>query len=175
MLKTIAIVAAVVIAGILIYAATKPDTFRVARSTLIKAPPEQIFPLINDLHNFNKWNPFSRHDPEIKITYSGPASGKGAAHEWEGNSKVGKGRLEIVDSTPSSNIQMKLDMLSPMEAHNRVDFTVQPKGDATEVTWAMNGESSYISKVMSLYFNMDKIVGGEFEKGLADMKALAEK
>ena len=175
MLKTIAIVAAVFVAGVLAYAATRPNAFRVARSVSIAAPPEKIFPLINDLHAFNRWNPFLKMDPATKLTYSGPDSGKGAAHEWDGNSQVGKGRVEITDSSPSSQILMKLDLEKPMEAHNRVAFTFEPKGNATEVTWAMNGEHSFIGKVMGLCFNMDKMVGGSFEEGLADLKAQAEK
>ena len=175
MLKTIAIIAAVFVAGVLAYAATRPNAFRVARSVSITAPPDKIFPLINDLRAFNKWNPFLKMDPAIKLAYSGPDSGKGAAHAWDGNSQVGKGSIEITESTPSSQILMKLDLIKPMEAHNRVAFTLEPKPGATEVTWAMSGENSFLGKVMGLCFNMDKMVGGSFEEGLADLKAQAEK
>ena len=170
-----AIVIAAVIAGVLAYAAARPDTFQIARSIAIKAPPEKIFPMINDPHAFNTWNPFLKMDPATKLAYRGPASGKGAGHDWDGNSQVGKGSLEITDSLPSSRIVMKLDMIKPMEAHNRVEFTLEPKGDATQVTWVMSGPSPYVAKVMSTVFSMDRMVGGEFEKGLADLKAQAEK
>ena len=173
-LIVIAVIAAALVAGILIYAATKPDGFDVARSVRIKAAPEKIFPLIDNLHSFNTWNPFMKKDPAVKLAYSGPASGIGAAQEWEGNSSVGKGRVEITRSSPSSRIAMKLDMLSPIEGHNVVEFSLKPDGDATTVTWAMSGRCHYIAKVMSTICSMDKMVGGEFEKGLADLKALAE-
>ena len=175
MLANIAIAAAVLVACVLIYAATRQGTFRVARSVSIMAAPEKVFPLINDLHGFNRWNPFYGLDPAAKFTYRGPDSGKGAAHEWDGNNKAGKGRIEITESSPPSKILMKLDILKPMECHNRVAFTLVPVGNATEVTWVMSGENSFIGKVMSLCFNMDKMVGGEFEKGLAALKAIAEK
>jgi Polyketide cyclase / dehydrase and lipid transport len=138
-LIVIAVIAAALVAGILIYAATKPDGFEVARSVRIKAAPEKIFPLID----FNTWNPFMKKDPAVKLAYSGPASGTGAAQEWEGNSSVGKGRVEITGSSPSSRIAMKLDMLSPMEGHNVVEFSLKPDGDATTVTWAMSGRCHY--------------------------------
>jgi carbon monoxide dehydrogenase subunit G len=170
-----AIVVAVLVAAVLAYAATRPDSFQLARSISIKAPPEIIFPLINDLRSFNRWNPFLKSDPATKLVYSGPDSGKGAAHEWDGNSRVGKGRVEITDSVPLSKIVIKLDMIKPIEGHNRVEFTLQPDGDATTVTWAMSGQSAYIAKVMSVVVSMDKMVGGEFEKGLADLKTLAER
>lgn len=175
MLKTIALILAVSVAGVLVYAATRPGSFQVARSLSIKAPPEKIFPLINDLRAFNRWNPFLKNDPATKLAYSGPDSGKGAAHEWDGNSQVGKGRFEITDSSPSSKILMKLDMIKPMEAHNRVEFTLEPQGEATRVSWSMGGEQPYLAKLMTVFIDCDKMVGGEFEKGLADLKSLAEK
>jgi uncharacterized protein YndB with AHSA1/START domain len=170
-----AIVVAVLVASVLVYAATKPDSFSVARSISIKAPPENIFPLINDLRGFNRWNPFLKNDPATKLTYSGPDSGKGAAHAWDGNSRVGTGRVEITDVVPASKVVMKLDMIKPIEGHNRVEFTLEPGGDGTNVTWAMSGESAYIAKVMGVVFSVDKMVGGEFEKGLADLKTIAER
>jgi hypothetical protein len=169
------ILAAVVIvfAGILIYAATKPDSFQVQRSTAIGAPPEKIFPLINDLHAHTSWSPFEK-DPHMKRTHSGAAQGKGAVYEWDGDRKVGSGRLAIADSTPS-NITMILDMFKPFKAHNTVNFMLEPQGDATRVTWAMHGRQPYMAKLMSTFVNCDKMVGGQFEEGLAKMKAIAEK
>lgn len=174
MFNTIALILAVLIAGTLAYAATRPDTFRVARSTAIKAPPDKIFPLINDLQAFNQWNPFLKSDPTSNLTYSGPSSGKGAANEWS-SKKMGDGRLEITGSQPPSKILMKLDMLKPLEAHNRIEFSLAPKAGETEVTWDMSGQQSFMAKLIGVFMSMDKMCGTEFEKGLADLKSLAEK
>ncbi len=175
MLKTILIIVVLAIAALLALAATKPDTFSVQRSASIKAPPEKIFPLINDLHGFNTWNPWMKKDPNMKVAYSGPDSGKGAAHDWDGNNDVGKGRLEIMDSTPASKVTMKLQMIKPMEANNTVDFTLEPKGNSTLVTWSMNGSVPFAAKIMHVIFDMDKMVGTDFEAGLANLKVVAEK
>jgi hypothetical protein len=175
MIKTIAIVAVVLIAAVLIYAATRPDAFRVERAASVKAPPAKIFPLINDFHNWGAWSPWEKLDPALKRTYGGPESGKGAVYEWEGNSKVGAGRMEIVDSAAPSKVVIKLDFLRPFEAHNVAEFTLDAKGDATTVTWAMHGPAPYMSKLMGVFVSMDKMVGKDFETGLANMKAAAEK
>ena len=175
MIKIIAIVFVVLIAGLLIYAATKPDTFRVQRSTSIKAPPEKIFPLINDFHSFGAWSPYEKKDPSMKRTLNGAASGKGAVYEWEGDHNVGKGRMEITDTSPPSKVTINLDFVKPFETHNIVEFTLEPKGDSTDVTWAMHGPSPYIAKVMHIFFNMDNMVGKDFETGLANLKTIAEK
>ncbi|HEV1993956.1 MAG TPA: SRPBCC family protein [Candidatus Acidoferrum sp.] len=124
MLKTIAIVVVVAIAAILGYAMTMPDDFRVQRTTSIKAPPEKIFPLINDLHRWGSWSPWEKMDPEMKRTYSGAAPGKGAAYAWQGNRKVGEGRMEIVDTSPPSKITIKLNFIKPFEGHNTAEFTL---------------------------------------------------
>jgi uncharacterized protein YndB with AHSA1/START domain len=178
MLKTLGIIAAVLVvllSGLLIYASTRPDTFTVQRSVSIKAPPEKIFPLISSLRGFNSWEPFSKKDPAIKLVYGGPDSGKGAKYEWQGNRQVGSGKVEITDIAPPLSVAMKLDMMTPMEAHNTVQFTLEPKGETTTVTWAMRGPSPLVAKVMDVTFGMDRMVGSEFEAGLANLKALAEK
>jgi uncharacterized protein YndB with AHSA1/START domain len=178
MLKIIGIVvvlAVVLIAGVFAYAATKPDTFRVQRSTSIKAPPEKIFPLINDFHRWEAWSPYEKKDLAMKKTYSGAPNGKGAVYEWDGDSNVGSGRIEIADATPPSKVMLKLDMIKPFAAHNVVEFTLEPKGDATDVTWAMNGHTPLLAKVVHVFFDMDKMVGGDFDAGLASLKAAAEK
>ena len=169
----VAIIIAVAVVALLVYAATKPDTFRVQRSAAIKASPERIFPLIDDLHAHTTWSPFEK-DPNMKRTHSGAARGKGAVYEWEGNKQVGAGRIAIADSTPSK-ITMKLDMLKPFQAHNVVEFTLEPQGNATNVGWAMHGRQPYMAKLMSTFINCDKMVGSQFEEGLAKLKALAEK
>ena len=175
MLKTITVVIVALIAAVLIYAATKPDTFKVERSTSINAPPEKIFPLINDYHNWSTWSPYEKLDPEMKRTYAGAASGKGAVYEWQGNNKAGAGRMEIADSSPPSKITINLDFTKPLETHNVVDFTLQPQGGSTNVTWAMHGPAPFISKLMQVFFSMDKMIGKDFETGLANLKAVAEK
>lgn len=169
----IAVVIAVAVVAVLVYAATKPDKFGVQRAASIGAPPEKIFPLIDDLHAHTSWSPFEK-DPNMKRTHSGAARGKGAVYEWEGNRQVGAGRIAIIDSTPSK-VTMALDMLKPFEAHNVVEFTLEPKGGSTNVTWAMRGRQPYMAKLMSTFINCDKMVGSQFEEGLGKLKALAEK
>jgi len=171
----VAIALVVIVAALLAYAATRSDTFRVQRSAGIYAPPERIFPLIANLKSMNTWNPFVDPDPAIKIAYTGPESGKGAAHSWSGNSKVGEGHIEITEAVPSSRVAMQLDMLKPMKAHNAVEFRLQPNGGETTVTWAMSGRQSFMAKLMTIFIDCDRMVGGQFEKGLASLKAIAER
>ena len=174
MIKLVLIVLAAAIAGMLIYAAMRPDSFRIERSASIKAAPEKIFPFINDFHRWTAWSPWEKIDPQLKRTYSGAASGKGAAYAWEGNSKVGSGRMEITEAAPSK-IVIKLDFLKPFEAHNTAEFTLAPAAQGeTRVTWAMFGPSPYVSKLMGVFFNMERMVGGQFEQGLANLKAASE-
>src|SRR5262245_40075320 len=182
MLKIIGIVAGVgvlAIIALLVYAATFSDIFQVQRTQRINASPEKIFPLINNLHGMNTWNPFSEADPAIKITYTGPESGKGARYEWTGNSQVGQGSIEIIDAAAPSRVALKLNMLKPIEGHNPVVFTLAPNGSgtdvSTDVTSGMTGDLPFIGKVMDAVFNMARMVGGQFEKGLAKLKAIAEK
>jgi hypothetical protein len=182
MLKTLAYIAAalvVVVAGILIYAATRPDTFSVQRSASMKAPPEKIFALINDLRSWGAWSPYEKKDPAMKRAFSGPSSGKGAVYEWDGDKNVGKGRMEITEATPPTKVLIKLDFIKPFEGHNTAEFTMEPKGDNTVVTWAMYGPCPYMAKVMGvvmgLFMNMDEMIGNDFAAGLASLKATVEK
>jgi carbon monoxide dehydrogenase subunit G len=175
MFKTIALVVVVLICALLIYAATKPDTFRVQRSISINAPPEKVFPLIEDFHRWGSWSPYETKDPAMKRTYSGTASGKGSVYEWDGDRNVGKGRMEIVESSPPSRVSIKLDFIAPFEAHNVAEFTLEGKGGSTNVTWAMQGPLPYFAKVIHVFFDMDNMVGKDFEAGLASLKASAEK
>jgi hypothetical protein len=174
MMVKIAIAIAALIVVVLVLAALKPDTFRLERSTMVQAGPERIFPSINDFHNWTAWSPFEKVDPDVKKTYSGPSSGKGAIYEWNGNSKVGQGRMEILDSVAPNKVTIKLDFLKPFEAHNVAEFTMTPKGSATEVKWAMVGPSPFMMKVMYVFVNMDKMLGKDFDSGLAAIKAIAE-
>jgi hypothetical protein len=174
MLKTILIVVVVLIAGVLVYAATRPDSFRVQRSATLNAPPEKIAPLISDFHHWEAWSPWEKLDPAMQKTYSGAPAGKGAVYEWSGNSKAGAGRMEILDASPAK-VSIQLDFLKPFEAHNLTDFTLEPQGAGTRLNWDMHGPMPYLSKVMCVFVSMDKMVGKDFEQGLANLKTLAEK
>ena len=175
MLKKLFLLLGAVVAILLVVAATRPDSFRVERSATINAPAEKIFPLINDFRSWAGWSPWDKMDPQLKREFSGAPLGKGTVYAWSGNKDVGKGRMEIVESTPSSKIVVKLDFEVPFEAHNMVDFTLVPEAGGTRVTHAMYGPSPFIAKVMGLFFSMDSMVGGKFEEGLAALKVLAEK
>ncbi len=175
MFKKILITLVIVIAAILIFAATKPNTFVVQRSASIKAPPEKIFLLLNNLHVWGSWSPFEKLDPAMKKTFSGPDSGVGAVLAWDGNSKAGAGSMEISEAVTPSKVTMKLDFIKPFAGHNVVNFTLAPEGEATMVTWAMSGSSPYMMKVMGIFCNMDKLIGKDFEEGLGNLKTLSEK
>jgi uncharacterized protein YndB with AHSA1/START domain len=175
MLKKIAIVVVVVLAAVLGFAVTKPDTFRVQRTASIKAPAEKIFPLIDDFKSWGAWSPWENLDPAMKRTYGAATSGKGAVYAWEGNGKVGAGRMEITEAAPPSRVTIRLDFLKPFAAQNFAEFTLRPQGEATDVTWAMYGPSTYLSKLMSVFCDMDSMIGANFETGLANLKAAAEK
>lgn len=170
----IAVLIALAIAVILVVAAMKPATFRVERKTSISAPAEKLFGLISDFHQWRSWSPWENRDPDLKRTFSGAERGKGAVYAWDGNRNVGSGRMEIVDTTPSQ-IVIKLDFLRPFEAHNQAEFTLRPQGGATSVTWMMHGPAPFMFRVMHVVMNMDRIVGKDFEAGLANLKALVEK
>jgi len=174
-LAIIVVVVLVVIAGILIYASTRPDSFRVQRSASIKAAPAKIFPLIDDLKAWTGWSPYEKKDPAMKRSFGPITAGKGATYEWEGNKNVGQGRMEILEVTQPSKVLIKLDFLKPFEAHNMAEFTLEPKGDTTQATWAIYGPSAFVTKVMGLFFDMDTMIGKDFEAGLADLKTAAEK
>ena len=173
-MRKVLIVILLAVAGILGFAATKPDQFRVERSISIKAPAEKIFPHINNFHQWEAWSPYEKLDPAMKRTFSGTESGVGAIYAWQGDPKVGAGRMEILESTPSSSIKIKLDFHEPMEGHDRAEFTLAPQGDSTTVTWAMSGPAAYIMKVMGVFFDMDHMIGKDFETGLSNLKTLTE-
>lgn len=173
MLKKILIVLLLAIAGVLGYAATKPDTFQVQRKATIAAPPEKIFAMIEDFHRWNEWSPWEKLDPAMTRTFGGPPAGAGATYAWTGNSEVGEGHMEILESTPSSKVRIKLDFIKPFESNNVTEFALVPKDGGTEVTWTMQGPNLYVSKLMDTFVDMDAMIGKDFEKGLADMGAAA--
>ena len=178
MLEIIAVIAVVLglaIAIVLIIAATKPNTFSVQRATLVKAPAEKIFPFINDFHQWGSWSPYEHKDPAMKRTYGGAASGKGAVYAWDGDRNVGSGRMEILDASAPAKIVIKLDFFTPFEGHNTAEFTMLPQGDATNLTWLMHGPAPFMAKIMHVFMNIDRMVGKDFEIGLANLKRLTEK
>ena len=160
---------------LLAYAASRPDTFRVQRSIRVQAPPGKVYPLLVDFRRWSEWSPWEGRDPALKRSMSGAPAGKGAIYEWSGNSRVGQGRMEIIEAAPSSSVRVRLDFLKPFEAHNVAEFILAPSGANTDVTWAMYGPSPFISKLMGVFVSMDRMVGRDFEAGLANLKAASEK
>ncbi|MFM9975928.1 MAG: SRPBCC family protein [Beijerinckiaceae bacterium] len=152
----------------------KPDRFLIARKIRINAPREKVFPLINTIQRWTEWSPWQTKDPAIQQTLGPITEGIGAYQEWKGNNKVGEGRMEIVESAALSRIVYRLDFLRPMKAQNRAVFTLTDTGGATEVTWEMDGPSPLLSKIMDTLMNMDKMIGRDFENGLANLKKLSE-
>jgi len=174
-LVIIAFVIAIIIAIVLILAMTKPDTFRVERAATVNAPAEKVFPLISDFRQWMNWSPWEGRDPAMKRSYSGAERGKGAVYAWEGNKNVGCGCMEILEASSPSKIVIKLDFLKPFEAHNTAEFTMLPQGGATSVVWVMHGPAPFMSKVMHVFMNMDRMIGKDFEAGLANLKTISEK
>jgi uncharacterized protein YndB with AHSA1/START domain len=160
---------------VLAYAATRPDVFQVRRSTTIMAPPEKIFPLINDFKSWTAWSPYEKKDPAMKRTYGATAAGKGATYAWDGDKNVGSGSMEIMDAPAPSRVTIKLDFKRPFEAHNVADFTLVPVEGGTNVSWSMSGPTPFFGKILHVFVDMDKMVGRDFETGLANIKTIAEK
>ena len=175
MFKKIAIALVVILAIIVGLAMTKPDNFTVQRVATIKAPPEKIMTLVSDFHNWPSWSPWEKIDPNMQRTFSGAPNGKGAIYNWTGNSDVGKGRMEIIDYVAPSSVTIKLDFIEPMSMANVTQFVLTPQGEHTTVTWNMNGPMPFMTKVMSVFSSMDAMIGPDFEKGLTQLKAAAEK
>jgi hypothetical protein len=175
MIKIIAIIVVALMAMVLIFAATQPDTFRVERAASIKAPPEKIFAFINDFRRWGEWSPWEKKDPAMKRSYGAVTSGKGATYAWEGNKDVGAGSMEIAESSSPSKVTLKLDFVKPFEAHNIVEFALKSKDGATNVTWAMQGNTPYFAKIIHVFISMDRMVGKDFEAGLSNLKTAAEK
>jgi len=176
MLRKLAIAAGIVgiaIAGMLAYAATQPDDFRVARSASIKASPERILPLVSDLRRHREWSPWEQKDPGMKRSYSGAASGKGQVYEWDGNSEIGAGRITIAKAS-AQRVVFDMHFLRPFDSRSTGEIAMQPKGETTDVTWSIHGRQAFIGKVMGLFFSMDAMIGREFEGGLAKLKSVTE-
>ena len=163
-----------VVGALAVIVAVRPSAFRIERSATIAAPAPTVFAQVNDFHNWEAWSPWAKLDPAARNSFEGAPAGNGAAFSWAGNSKVGEGRMTIVESRPSELVRIKLEFLKPFEATNTAEFTFKPQGERTAVTWSMYGHNNFIGKAVGLFVNMDRALGGEFEKGLVSMKSVAE-
>lgn len=174
MLLRIILIVVVLIVAVLVVAALKPNTFHLERSITIKAPPEKIFPMINDFHNWSAWEPQDK-GAAIQRNYSGAASGVGAMSDWQGTGSAGQGRMQITESVPNSKVSVAVDFVKPFRAHNINTFTLEPAGDSMKVTWNFQGTNVFVLKLMSIFMSMDRIMGDHFETGLQNLKAVAER
>lgn len=174
MLKKILIVLVLAIAGLMAFAATRPDTYAISRSIDINASPERVHALVNDFHHFPNWSPWQKLDPAMKTTYNGPASGVGANYAWQGNSDAGKGQMTIVESIPGRKVGMDLEFIEPFASKARTDIDITPVGTGSKVVWTMSGDSNFMTKLMSVFVSMDSMIGKDFEEGLSNLKRLSE-
>jgi hypothetical protein len=176
MFKVILGIALILVIAILLYAWTRPSTFYVERSTVIQAPPEKIFPLVDDFHQWGTWSPWEKLDPAMQRTFSGPESGKGAGYAWQGNKQVGQGNMQITDTAAPNRVTIKLDFIKPFEGHEITEIMLDPAGNgSTTVKWTMQGPNSYLAKLFGVFVNMDKSIGKDFETGLANLKTASER
>lgn len=175
MLTTVILVILALIAALLLYAATRPDTFTVQRNTVIAATPEKVFALIDDYRAWTAWSPWEHKDPAMRREYGANTRGVGASYAWEGDKNVGKGSMTTLESAAPSKLQLRLDFEKPFKAHNTVTFTVTPEAGGTRVNWKMEGPVPYFFKIMHMLCDMDEMCGRDFEAGLAAMKTVAEK
>ncbi len=164
-----------VVATVLVIAALQPDTFRIERSAVLPASPQVLFEQVNDPRKFEAWNPWSKLDPQVKNTFSGPPSGVGAACSWSGNSDVGVGTSTLIESKPGELLRFKMEFRKPMASTCTCDFTFTPVGDQTKVTWSMYGQQPFVGKLFGLFVDCDKLCGEQFEKGLGSLKAVVKK
>lgn len=174
MLGYVLIAVVIVVAGLALVIARQPDSFRIERSLRVTAPADEVFAQVNDLHNWEQWSPWAKRDPAMRKVYEGPNAGVGAVYRWSGNKEVGEGSNTIVESRPAELIRMQLAFLKPFQASNEVLFRFVPEGEGTRVSWSMTGRNNFMSKAVHLAMDMDKMCGGDFELGLAQLKAVAE-
>lgn len=175
MLRKILLGLAALMISLLIFASFQPNEFRISRSVTISAAPESVFPHINDLKKSNAWSPWLKLDPNAKTTYEGPSSGVGAKSTWDGNEDIGKGSMTITESAPAKYVKARLDFLEPFVGTADTDYVLESKSPKeTTLTWSMSGKNNFMSKIICVFMNQDKMIGGTFEKGLADLKSLLE-
>jgi uncharacterized protein YndB with AHSA1/START domain len=159
---------------LLILIAARPANFRVERSAVIDAPSEAVFALLNDFHQWGKWSPYEKRDPNMKRTYHGPPAGAGSVYAWAGNAQIGEGRMTITESTPRERIAIRIEFFKPWKATNAVEFALTPIGNGVSIRWAMTGQKNFMCKAFSLFMSMDRMIGDDYEKGLAELKRQAE-
>lgn len=174
MLKKIGLGLGAIVVLFVIVVATRPGEFRYERSTVINAPPAVVYPLIADFHRWQGWSPWDKIDPSQKTTFEGPASGVGAKYGWSGNDEVGEGKMTITDTKANESVKIKLEFIRPFAAVNDTEFALKPEGAGTKVSWVMTGKHDFMSKAFCLFVDMEKMLGADFDKGLAQMKTLAE-
>ena len=174
MWMTILLVIVAIFAIIVLLASRQPDGFQIVRSATVQAPPDRVFPLINDFHNWLKWSPWEKLDPAMKKDFGGPASGVGSSYAWSGNSKAGEGRMEITESEAPSRVKLDLNFIRPFKSNNTTQFDLSPSGNGTNVNWTMNGSANFMTKIWMIFVNMDKMVGKDFEEGLMNLKRVTE-
>ena len=174
MLIKILIAVAVIVVVFIVVVAMQPSVFRVARSATMSAPAPAVFAQVNDFHKWEAWNPWGKIDPAMKQTYEGAPAGPGAIYTWVGNKNVGEGRMTLTESRPSDLIRIKLEFFKPFAGTHIAEFTFKPAGNQTAVTWSMTGKNNFMAKAIHLFMNMDKMIGGQFEMGLAQMKSIVE-
>lgn len=167
-----AIIATVIVFCVVVQ--MQPEDFKITRTASIAATPDKVFAQINDFHKWDAWSPWAKLDPNMKTTYSGPDSGAGASYSWTGNDQVGDGKMTITESHPSEHIKIDLEFIKPFAAKNVTEFMIKANGDRSDVTWTMTGKNNFIAKAFNLMMDMDKLVGGDFEKGLSQMKTIVE-
>jgi uncharacterized protein YndB with AHSA1/START domain len=165
---------AILVAAFLGYVALQPSDYRITRSATMTAPPAAVFEQVNDFHKWEAWSPWAKKDPNAKNSFEGPASGTGAVFKWSGNDEVGEGSMTLTESQPNELIRLRLDFVKPFEDTANTEFTFKPEGDKTRVTWTMSGKNNFIGRIICTFMNMDKMVGGDFEQGLANMKSVVE-
>jgi len=168
------LIAFAVIVIVFVVVAMRPSEYRVARTVTISAPAPAVFAQVNDFHKWDAWNPWAKMDPAMKQTYEGAPTGTGAVYTWTGNKEVGEGRMTLTESRPHELIRINLEFLKPFAATSTAEFTFRPEGDRTAVTWRMAGKVNFVAKVVHLFVDMDRMIGANFEKGLAQMKAVVE-
>jgi hypothetical protein len=174
MLGTIGIIVLVIIAGILVFASTRPNTMRIERKTSVKAPPERIAPFITDFHKWAQWSPYEKLDPAMKKTFSGAESGKGATYAWSGNSKAGEGTMEIIDADKPTRTAVRITFKRPFKSEGVSEFLLMPRGESTDATWEMTSPTNFVTKLMGMFMNMDDLIGRDFAVGLENLKRVAE-
>ena len=174
MITTILLSISILALAFVAFVASRPSEFRITRSALIAADPATVFTQVNDVHRFQDWSPWAKRDPQATITFEGPSAGTGAAFRWAGNSQVGEGLMTVTESRPVERVQFRLDFLKPMKTTNTAEFSFERTAGGTRVTWSMYGRSRFMCKAIGMFMDMDKMIGSDFEKGLASLKTIAE-